>query len=128
MRVKYQMVRGALNALLATEEDISVVAEVSRGDEVAAAARRAQPDVALLDIEMPGMDGIAAVAALHAEMPSCRALILTTFGKPGFLRRAMEPGAAGFLLKDAPPEQLALAIRRTAAGERVVDPGWRRRR
>jgi two-component system, NarL family, response regulator DesR len=117
------MVRGALKALLALEEDISVVAEVARGDEVVAAAARSTPDVALLDIEMPGLDGIAAAAALRAELPRCRSLILTTFGRPGFLRRAMEAGAAGFLLKDAPPEQLALAIRRTAAGERVVDPG-----
>lgn len=117
------MVRGALKALLALEEDISVVAEVARGDEVVAAASRAAPDVALLDIEMPGLDGIAAAAALREAQPRCRSLILTTFGKPGFLRRAMEAGAAGFLLKDAPPEELALAIRRTAAGERVVDPG-----
>ena len=72
---------------------------------------------------MPGLDGISAAAALRAELPECRSLILTTFGKPGFLRRAMETGAAGFLLKDAPPQELALAIRRTAAGERVVDPG-----
>ena len=117
------MVRGALKALLALEEDITVVAEVARGDEVVPAAARSAPDVALLDIEMPGLDGIAAAAALRAEVPRCRSLILTTFGRPGFLRRAMESGAAGFLLKDAPPEQLALAIRRTAAGERVVDPG-----
>ena len=117
------MVRGALKALLALEEDIEVVAEVSRGDEVVKAAMRARPDVALLDIEMPGLDGISAAAALRDKVPECRTLILTTFGKPGFLRRAMETGASGFLLKDAPPEQLALAIRRTAAGERVVDPG-----
>jgi two-component system response regulator DesR len=117
------MVRGALKALLALEDDIIVVAEASRGDEVVEAAVRARPDVALLDIEMPGLDGITAAAALRAELPQCRSLILTTFGKPGFLRRAMETGAAGFLLKDAPPEELALAIRRTAAGERVVDPG-----
>jgi two-component system response regulator DesR len=117
------MVRGALKALLALEEDIEVVAEVSRGDEVVKAAMRSRPDVALLDIEMPGLDGISAAAALRDKVPECRTLILTTFGKPGFLRRAMETGASGFLLKDAPPEQLALAIRRTAAGERVVDPG-----
>jgi two-component system response regulator DesR len=117
------MVRGALKALLALEEDISVVAEVARGDEVVAAAARSEPDVALLDIEMPGIDGIAAAAALRTALPRCRSLILTTFGRPGFLRRAIEAGAAGFLLKDAPPEQLALAIRRTAAGDRVVDPG-----
>ncbi|MBJ7596806.1 MAG: DNA-binding response regulator [Candidatus Nephthysia bennettiae] len=117
------MVRGALKALLATEEDMTVVAEVSRGDQVMAAALAARPDVALLDIEMPGLDGISAGTALRSAMPGCRTLILTTFGKPGFLRRAMEAGASGFLLKDAPPEELARAIRRTARGERVVDPG-----
>jgi two-component system response regulator DesR len=117
------MVRGALKALLATEPDIEVVAEVSSGDGVLSTARQALPDVALLDIEMPGLDGIEAAALLRTELPRCRSLILTTFGKPGFLRRAMEAGAFGFLLKDAPPQELALAIRRTAAGERVVDPG-----
>jgi two-component system response regulator DesR len=116
------MVRGALRALLAMEKDIQVVGEVARADEVVAAAIANRPDVALMDIEMPGGDGISAAAALHEALPQCRSLILTTFGKPGFLRRAMETGAYGFLLKDAPPEQLALAIRRTARGERVVDP------
>ncbi len=117
------MVRGALRALLAMESDIEVVAEVARADEVIAAAMACRPDVALMDIEMPGGDGITSAAALHESLPHCRSLILTTFGKPGFLRRAMETGAYGFLLKDAPPEQLAHAIRRTARGERVVDPG-----
>jgi two-component system response regulator DesR len=117
------MVRGALRALLAMEDDIEVVAEAARADEVLAAAIASRPDVALVDIEMPGGDGLSAAAALHETLPTCRSLILTTFGKPGFLRRAMETGAFGFLLKDAPPEQLALAIRRTARGERVVDPG-----
>jgi len=117
------MVRGALKSLLAPESDIEVVAEAARGDEVVKLARRTHPDVALLDIEMPGLDGISAAAALRGEMPSCRSLILTTFGKPGFLRRAMDAGAFGFLLKDAPSHELARAIRRTAAGERVVDPG-----
>jgi two-component system response regulator DesR len=117
------MVRGALKALLALEEDIAVVAEVSRGDQVVGAALAARPDVALLDIEMRGLDGISAAAALRSALPACRTLILTTFGKPGFLRRAMEAGASGFLLKDAPPQELALAIRKTARGERVVDPG-----
>jgi two-component system, NarL family, response regulator DesR len=117
------MVRGALRALLALEEDIAVVAEVSRGDQVVDAALAATPDVALLDIEMPGLDGISAGAALRLALPGCRTLILTTFGKPGFLRRAMEAGVSGFLLKDAPPQELALAIRKTARGERVVDPG-----
>lgn len=117
------MVRGALRALLAMEDDIQVVAEAARADEVLAAALSAKPDVALLDIEMPGGDGISAAASLYEKLPQCRSLILTTFGKPGYLRRAMSTGAFGFLLKDAPPEQLAHAIRRTARGERVVDPG-----
>ena len=117
------MVRGALGALLALEDDIEVVAEVARADELVAAAMANRPDVALVDIEMPGGDGISAAAALREALPQCRSLILTTFGKPGYLRRALETGAYGFMLKDAPPEQLALAIRRTARGERVVDPG-----
>ena len=116
------MVRGALAALLTLEGDIEVVAEVDRGDEVAPRALALRPDVALLDIEMPGLDGIAAAAALRAQLPSCRVLILTTFGRPGYLRRAMESGVVGFLLKDAPAAQLAVAIRRAVAGERVIDP------
>jgi two-component system response regulator DesR len=98
------------------------VATVGRGDEVIAAAREHGPDVALLDIDMPGIDGLAAAGVLAQQMPECRSLILTTFGRPGYLRRAMESGASGFIVKDAPPEQLADAIRRVAAGERVVDP------
>jgi two-component system response regulator DesR len=117
------MVRGALASLLGLEPDIEVVAQVSRGDEVVAAAVAAQPDVALLDIEMPGATGLAAATALRTELPDCRVLIVTTFGRPGYLRRAMEGGASGFLLKDAPASELARAIRRAAAGERVVDPG-----
>ena len=116
------MVRGALAALLALEGDIEIVAEVGRGDEVATVALATRPDVALLDIEMPGCDGITAAAALHAKLPSCRVLILTTFGRPGYLRKAMESGVVGFLLKDAPSAQLATAIRRAVAGERIVDP------
>jgi two-component system, NarL family, response regulator DesR len=116
------MVRGALAALLTFEPDLDVVAEVSSGDGVLAAAREHRPDVALLDIEMPGMDGIEAAAALRRELPDCTPLILTTFGRPAYLRRAMEAGAAGFLVKDAPAERLANAIRRAATGERVVDP------
>ncbi len=116
------MVRGALVALLSREQDISIVAEVARGDEVLAAALEAQPDVALLDIEMPGASGIEAAAALHAQLPACKVLILTTFGRPGYLRRAMEQGVVGFLVKDAPAAQLATSIRRAVAGERVVDP------
>jgi two-component system, NarL family, response regulator DesR len=116
------MVRGALAALLTLEGDIEIVAEVTRGDEVVAAALAAQPDVALLDIEMPGMDGLEAAAALRRHLPSCRVLILTTFGRPGYLRRAVESGVAGFVIKDAPADQLAVAIRRVVAGERVIDP------
>jgi two-component system response regulator DesR len=117
------LVRGALAALLSLEPDMEVVAEVGRGDEVVAAARRSAPHVALLDVEMPGVDGIAAAAALHAELPAVRVAILTTFGRPGYLRRAMEAGALGFVVKDAPADELAAAVRRVAAGERVVDPG-----
>ena len=117
------MVRGALASLLSLEPDIEVVAQVPRGDEVLSAARDAQPDVALLDIEMPGATGLEAAAELRRELPECRVLIVTTFGRPGYLRRAMEGGASGFLLKDAPASDLARAIRRAVAGERVVDPG-----
>jgi two-component system response regulator DesR len=117
-----ELIRTALARLLDLEEDFTVVASVGRGDEVAEAARRAAPDVALLDIEMPGIDGLAAAAILAEQLPTCRCLILTTFGRPGFLRRAMESGAAGFVVKDTPVDQLADAVRRVAAGERVVDP------
>jgi two-component system response regulator DesR len=116
------MVRGALASLLELEDDLEVVAQAGRGDEVLAAARAASPDVALLDIEMPGQDGIAAAAELRAELPHTRILILTTFGRPGYLRRALEAGAAGFLMKDAPARQLAEAIREVHAGGRVIDP------
>lgn len=116
------MVRGALAALLAFEPDLEVVAQVSSGDEVVPAALDTHPDVALLDIEMPGMDGLEAAARLGSELPECKALILTTFGRPAYLRRAMEAGASGFLVKDAPAERLANAIRRAATGDRVVDP------
>ncbi len=117
------MVRGALASLLSLEEDLEVVAEVARGDEVLQAARDSQPEVAVLDIEMPGASGLQAAEQLGHELPDCRVLIVTTFGRPGYLRRAMEGGACGFLLKDAPAAELAAAIRRAAKGERVVDPG-----
>jgi two-component system response regulator DesR len=117
-----QLVRGALAALLDLEPDIEVVAEVGRGDEVVDAARRLRPDVALLDVEMPGIDGLAATAALRAALPGCRVLVVTTFGRPGYLRRAMEAGASGFVVKDTPARQLADAVRRVHAGLRVVDP------
>jgi two-component system response regulator DesR len=116
------MIRGALAALLSDEPDIEVVAQVERGDQVLVAAIEARPDVALLDIEMPGGDGIAAAADLQRHMPSCRSLILTVFGRPGYMRRAIESGVLGFVLKDAPPDELAVAVRRVAAGEKVFDP------
>jgi two-component system response regulator DesR len=116
------MVRGALAALLVLEGDIDIVAEVGRGDEVLPAALETRPDVALLDIEMPGCDGITAAGMLHSQLPSCKVLILTTFGRPGYLRQAMESGVVGFLLKDSPAAELATAIRRAVAGERIVDP------
>jgi two-component system response regulator DesR len=115
------MVRGALATLLALEDDIDVVAQCSRGDEVVTAALAAQPDVALLDIEMPGLDGLQAAALLHQALPACTIIILTTFGRPGYLRRAMEAGATGFVVKDGPADQLAVSIRRAVAGERVID-------
>ncbi|MGV1008699.1 MAG: response regulator [Dermatophilaceae bacterium] len=121
------LVRGALATLLGLEPDLQVVAEVGRGDEVVSAARDAAgrglaPDVALLDVEMPGMDGIAATIALRAAMPSCRVLVVTTFSRPGYLRRALEAGASGFVVKDTPARRLADAVRRVHAGLRVVDP------
>ncbi|HEX5192942.1 MAG TPA: response regulator transcription factor [Solirubrobacteraceae bacterium] len=117
-----ELIRSAFAALLGLQPDFEVVASVARGDEVVEAALRHRPDIALLDIEMPGIDGLAAAVLLSEQVPECRSLILTTFGRPGYLRRAMESGAAGFVVKDSPPEQLASAIRRVVAGERVVDP------
>jgi two-component system response regulator DesR len=116
------LVRGALAALLDLEPDLEVVAEVGRGDEVIDAAKNSQPDVALLDVEMPGLDGIEAAAALRSAVPGVRVLMVTTFGRPGYLRRAMEAGAAGFVVKDTPATQLADAVRRVHQGLRVVDP------
>lgn len=116
------MVRGALSALLFLENDMEVVSEVSRADDIVGAALASQPDVALLDIEMPGGDGITAAALLHQKLPNCRILILTTFGRPGYLRRAMESGVVGFLVKDAPAAELAQSIRKAMKGARVIDP------
>jgi two-component system, NarL family, response regulator DesR len=116
------MMRGALALLLELEPDLTIVAEVGQGSDVLPAALRERPDIALLDVEMPGGDGITAAADLRAQLPQCKVLILTTFGRPGYLRRAMESGASGFLVKDGPVESLAAAIRRVMAGERVVDP------
>jgi two-component system response regulator DesR len=116
------MIREALAALLSFEDDIEVVAQVGRGDEVTAAALASEPDVALLDIEMPGMDGLTAAAALRAARPGTRIVILTTFGRPGYLRRAMESGVSGFIVKDSPAEKLARTIREIRAGKKVIDP------
>lgn len=116
------LIRGAFVALLDLQPDLEVVADVGTGTEVVPAALQHRPDVALLDVQMPGMDGLAAAASLKQQLPSCRVIMLTTFGRPGYLRRAMESGATGFLVKDAPPEQPADAIRRVHSGLRVVDP------
>jgi two-component system response regulator DesR len=116
------MMRGALALLLGMEEDIEVVAQVAAGDAIVDAVLTHRPDVALLDIELPGKSGLGAAAELREEAPECRVLILTTFGRPGYLRRALEAGAAGFLVKDGPVEELAAAIRRVITGETVVDP------
>ncbi len=116
------MMRGALALLLGLEDDMEVVAQVPDGDAIVPTARRVRPDVALLDIELPGRSGLDAAAELRRVLPECRVLILTTFGRPGYLRRAMEAGAGGFLVKDGPVEELAAAVRRVLAGERVVDP------
>ena len=117
------MVRGAIAALLDLEADIEVVGEAGRGEEAIRLAAELGPDVVLLDIEMPGLDGLSAARRLHEAKSPCRTIILTTFGRPGYLRRAVAAGAAGFLLKDAPVGELAAAIRRVAEGEVVVDPG-----
>ncbi len=117
------LVRGALAALLDLETDLDVVAQVGRGDEVVAAARSSQAEVCLLDIEMPGLTGLEVVEQLRAELPAVRSLIVTTFGRPGYVRRALDAGAAGFLIKDTPARELADAVRRVHAGLRVVDPG-----
>ncbi|WP_188587015.1 response regulator transcription factor [Gordonia jinhuaensis] len=116
------LVRGALAALLELEPDIVVVSQVGRGDEVVDAARESRADVCLLDIEMPGMTGIEAAAELRRDVPGARSLIVTTFGRPGYLRRAVDAGASGFVVKDTPASQLADAVRRVHAGLRVIDP------
>lgn len=116
------MVRGALAALLDLVNDLEVVGQVGRGDEVVDACREHRPEVVLMDVEMPGMDGIAASAALRRAMPEVRVLVVTTFGRPGFLRRAMQAGVQGFVVKDTPATQLADTVRRVNEGLRVVDP------
>ncbi|MEU7061139.1 response regulator transcription factor [Streptomyces sp. NPDC046197] len=116
------MIRGALVALLELEPDLEVVAEVDRGDCIVRTALETRPDVAVIDVDLPGTDGLTAAADLHEQLPSCRTLILTSLGRPGTLRRALSAHVTGFLLKDSPPDQLALAVRSVAAGRRVVDP------
>ncbi|WP_216395309.1 response regulator transcription factor [Arcanobacterium phocae] len=116
------LVRGALSALLNLEDDIEVVCEVGRGDEVMTAVRTHRPDVALIDIEMPGQDGIAVTQELAESQLPTRVLIVTTFGRPGYVHRALAAGAYGFVVKDTPAQELAQAIRQVHAGNRVVDP------
>lgn len=116
------MVRGALVALLNLEDDLKVIAELERGDQILSAAREHRPDVAIIDIDLPGLDGLSAAELLHDRVPECRTLILTSLGRPGTLRRAMSAHVSGFLLKDAPPSDLAQAVRRVVAGQRVIDP------
>ncbi|MGR6921792.1 response regulator transcription factor [[Actinomadura] parvosata] len=115
------MIRAALTALLRLEPDIEVVAEVTRGDEIVPEALRVRPDVAVVDIDLPVMDGITAAAMLRERLPSCRILVLTAMGQPGQVRRALAAGIEAFLVKDAPGDRLADSIRRTAAGLRVLD-------
>ncbi|MFE4689000.1 response regulator [Streptomyces sp. NPDC056749] len=114
--------RSALALLLGMEPDFEVVAQVTAGDGIVDAAHLSRPDVALLDIELPGRGGLDAAADLRAEVPDCRVLILTTLGRPGYLGRAMEAGASGYLVKDGPVGDLAKAIRRVLGGETVIDP------
>jgi len=116
------MVRGALVALIQLEPDLTVVADVERGDDIVPAALEHRPDVAIIDIDLPGIDGLTAAGRLHEKLPSCRTLILTNLGRAGTLRRALAAHVSGFMLKDAPPEELAKAIRNVAAGRRVIDP------
>lgn len=116
------MVRGALVALLTLEDDLTVVAEVERGDRILPTALECVPDVAVIDVDLPGLDGLSAAAQLAQQLPSCRTLILTSLGRPGTLRKALAAQVGGFLLKDAPPDRLAGAVRDVAAGKRVIDP------
>ncbi|MDT0330745.1 response regulator transcription factor [Nocardiopsis lambiniae] len=115
------LVRGAIAALLGLEDDLEVVAQVGRGDLVVDAVREHAADVAVLDIEMPGATGLEVAARLKEAVPACGVVILTSFGRPGYLRRALSAGARGFLAKDAPVEQLAGAVRRVHGGGRYID-------
>lgn len=116
------MVRGALVALIELEPDLKVVAAVENGTDIVPRALACQPDIAIIDIDLPGLDGLSAAAQLHDELPGCRTLILTNLSRAGTLRRALAAHVSGYMLKDAPPEQLATAIRNIAAGRRVIDP------
>lgn len=116
------MIRGALVALLTLEDDMSVVAELERGDEIVAAALRTRPDVAVVDIDLPGLDGLSAAERLHEELPECRTMVLTGLSQPGNLLRALKAHVRAFIVKDAPAETLADGIRRVYAGARVIDP------
>jgi two-component system, NarL family, response regulator DesR len=116
------LIRGALVALIGLEADMEVVAELERGDEIEATALLLRPDVAVLDIDLPGLDGLAAAQQLQTSLPECQTLILTGLSQPSHLLRALQGKIRGFLPKDAPAAQLADAIRRIAAGERVLDP------
>ncbi|MGW2382404.1 response regulator transcription factor [Streptomyces lincolnensis] len=116
------MVRGALAALLGLEQDFELVSEVERGDEIVPQALLHRPDVAIIDIDLPGIDGLTAARELRLVLPECRVLILTSLGRPGTLRRALDSQVFGFLLKDAPPRDLAEGVRRVHAGHRVIDP------
>ncbi|MFJ9213948.1 putative two-component system response regulator [Streptomyces sp. L-9-10] len=115
------MVRGALVALLNLESDLKVVCELERGDHILPAALEHRPDIAIIDIDLPGIDGLTAAARLRESLPECRTLILTSLGRPGTLRRALSAHVSGYLLKDAPPQELATAVRRVVAGHRVID-------
>jgi two-component system response regulator DesR len=116
------LIRGALVALLSLEADMEIVAELERGDEVVETAVRVRPDVAVVDIDMPGLDGLSAAEQLYDKLPECRTLVLTGMSQPGNLLRALQVHVRGFIIKDAPADTLADGIRRVAAGERVIDP------
>jgi two-component system response regulator DesR len=116
------MVRGALVALIELEPDLKVVAAVENGADIVSTALTSHPDVAVIDVDLPGMDGLSAAAQLNTELPGCRTLILTNLGRSGMLSRALAARVSGFMLKDSPPEELAVAIRNIAAGRRVIDP------
>lgn len=118
------MIRGALVALVELEPDLKVVAEVDKDSEILPTALLYQPDVAIIDVDQPGFDGLTAAAQLHGRLPSCRTLILTSLGRPGLLRAVLSASAGGFILKDAPPSQLAAAIRNVASGRQAVSPDF----